>query len=61
MNVKPAETAPSFASTSKVRGSEQTQQMINMTTEKLTVRQLMSLSEAVMVLRYFAPTRTWRP
>lgn len=61
MKVKTADTAPSFARPSKVRGSEHTQQIRNMMTEKVTVLQLTSLSAAVMVLRYLAPTRTWRP
>lgn len=61
MKVKPAETAPSFARASKVRGSEQIQQIKNMATEKLTVGQLMLVSAAVIVFRYLAPVSTWRP
>jgi hypothetical protein len=55
--VNKAEAAPNFESALKVRGREQTQQIPNMRIEKLTVRQPTE-SEAVMVLRYLAPTRT---
>lgn len=59
-NVNRAEAAPSFERALNVRGREHIQQRANMRIEKLTVRHPIE-SEAVMVLRYFAPTRTWRP
>jgi hypothetical protein len=42
-----------------VRGSEHSQQIMVTTMLKLTVRQATG-SASVMVLRYFAPTSTWR-
>ena len=61
IKVKNAEAVPSFDSILNVRGRENTQEMTNMTTLKLTVRQAMLLSAAVIVFKYLAPTRTCRP
>lgn len=60
MKVKKADAKASLESMSKVRGSEHSQEMIIMMTEKMTVLQVMVLA-SVIVLRYSAPMRTWRP
>lgn len=59
MKVKAAEAVPAFESASKVRGSEQSQQIMVTTMEKTTVLQTTG-SDSVIVLRYLAPTRTCR-
>ena len=60
MNVNKAEAAPNLERALNVLGKEQIQQMTNKTIEKLTVRQPTE-SDAVMVFKYFAPTRTCSP
>ena len=57
INVKKAEKVASFERVSKVRGKEQSQDMTAMMTEKLIVQR----PPLLMVLRYLAPVRTWRP
>lgn len=61
MNVKNAEAVPSFDNILNVRGREHTQEITNMIALKLTVRQAMLLSVAVIVFKYLAPTRTCKP
>ena len=57
MNVKNAETVASFARVLKVLGREQTNEMRAMIAEKPIVQTLW----LVMVFRYLAPTRQWKP
>jgi len=57
MKVKKAERSASVERPANVRGNEQIQQIMAETMEKTTVHWLWF----VMVLRYFAVTRTCRP
>lgn len=57
MKVKNAEAVASRESALKVRGSEQNQQIIVAITANTTVHWLWF----VMVFKYLALTRTWRP
>lgn len=57
MNVKNAERVASFDRVLNVLGSEQTKEMTAKMAEKPTVHMLWP----VIVLRYLAPTKTWRP
>ena len=58
IKVKKADAVPNLESISNVRGSEEIQQMMKMTTPKLTERHAIPSLSAVIVLRYLAPTRT---
>lgn len=57
MKVKKAEKVASLDRVLKVRGSEQTQESRVQMAEKPTVQ----TAPSDMVLRYFAPVKTWRP
>lgn len=58
MNVNRAENVPSFDSVEKVRGVLKKKQMMADSAAKATVQRPWSL---VIVLRYLAEVRTWRP
>ncbi len=55
--VKNADMVAILERVENVRGSEQKKEMTAMMTEKPTVHTLW----LVMVFRYFAPVKTWRP
>ena len=57
MKVKKAEKVASLDRVLKVRGSEQSQESTVQMAEKPTVQ----TAPLDMVLRYFAPVKTWRP
>ena len=57
MNVKNADAVASLESVSKVLGNEEIKEMIVMIAEKPIVH----IEWFVMVFKYFAPVRTWRP
>lgn len=56
-NVKNADSVASFERVSNVLGSEQKNEMTAQIAEKPTVQ----TAPPVMVFRYLAPVRTWRP
>ncbi len=57
MNVKNAESVANLERVSNVRGREHTKDRIAQMAEKPTVH----TAPLLMVLRYLAPVRTWRP
>jgi len=57
MKVKKAERVAAIDSVSNVRGNEKTQEI----TAATTVQTMVQVPPPVIVLRYFAPTKQWRP